>query len=119
MKRKGIHSPEHRELVALLFDLRRKRDLTQSEAAEALGRGQTYVSAVEVGRRGIDLLQIREFCAVYDTGFVEFAEQFEKRLKAATSKDRPPRLSPRKRAPAKKAAKPAAKPKKGKASKSR
>jgi transcriptional regulator with XRE-family HTH domain len=110
MKRKGIHSAEHRELVTLLFDLRRKRDLTQAQAAKALGRRQTYVSAVEVGRRGIDLLQVREFCAVYDTGFVEFAEQFEKRLKASASKDRPPRLSTRKRATAKKTAK----PKKGK-----
>jgi transcriptional regulator with XRE-family HTH domain len=110
MKRKGIHSPEHRELATLLFDLRRKEDLTQAEAAKALGRPQTYVSAVEVGRRGIDLLQVREFCAVYDISFVNFAEQFEKRIKAATSQDRPPRLSPRKRTAAKK--KP--KPKKGK-----
>lgn len=105
MKRKGIHSAEHRELVTLLFDLRREIDLTQAEAAEALGRPQTYVSAVEVGRRGVDLVQVREFCAVYDVSFPKFAERYEKRLKAATSQERPPRLSTRKRTVAKKVSK--------------
>ncbi|GAB2577798.1 helix-turn-helix transcriptional regulator [Dyella jejuensis] len=97
MKRKSIHSLEHKELVTLLFDFRRQADMTQAEAAEALGRPQTYVSAVEVGRRGIDLVQVREFCAVYDVSFPKFAEHYEKRLKAATSQERPPRLSTRKR----------------------
>ena len=97
MKRKSIHSPEHRELITLLFDLRRQADLTQAEAAQALGRPQTYVSAVEVGRRGIDLLQVREFCAVYEVSFPDFAEHYEARLNSAISKERPPRLSTRKR----------------------
>lgn len=101
MKRKSIYSPEHQELVTLLFDLRRQADLTQAEAAEALGRPQTYVSAVEVGRRGIDVLQVREFCAVYDISFPEFAKHYEQRLKSAVSRNRPPRLSSRKRKPAK------------------
>lgn len=102
MKRKGIHSAEHRELVTLLFDLRRQADLTQAEAAEALGRPQTYVSAIEVGRRGVDLVQVREFCAVYEVSFPKFAERYEKRLKVAASQERPPRLSTRKRSGAKK-----------------
>lgn len=102
MKRKGIHSAEHRELVSLLSDYRRQTDMTQTEVAQALGRPQTYVSAIEVGRRGVDLLQIREFCAVYDVTFPDFAVHYEKRLKAATSQDRPPRLSSRKRGAAKK-----------------
>ena len=105
MKRKGIHSAEHRELVTLLFDLRRKADLTQAQAATALGRPQTYISALEVGRRGVDLLQIRELCAVYGVSFLQFAERYEKRLKAATSAERPPRLSTRKRTAAKKTSK--------------
>jgi transcriptional regulator with XRE-family HTH domain len=105
MKRKGIHSAEHRELVSLLFDFRRQADLTQTEAAQALGRPQTYISALEVGRRGVDLLQVRELCAIYDVSFPKFAELYEKRLKAAASKDRPPRLSSRKRSVAKKTSK--------------
>jgi transcriptional regulator with XRE-family HTH domain len=104
MKRKGIHSAEHRELVTLLFDYRRQADLTQAEVAKALGRPQTYISALEVGRRGVDLLQVRELCSVYDVTFTEFVEHYEQRLKLATSKTRPPRLSTRKQAAAKKAA---------------
>jgi transcriptional regulator with XRE-family HTH domain len=105
MKRKSIHSPEHRELVTQLIDYRKEADMTQTQAAKKLGQRQTYISAVEVGRRGIDLLQVRELCAVYGVSFPEFAEQFEKRMKASTSQQRPPRLSTRKRAASKKTAK--------------
>jgi transcriptional regulator with XRE-family HTH domain len=105
MKRKGIHSPEHRELVTQLSDYRHEHDMTQTEVAKALGRPQTYVSAIEVGRRGVDLLQVRELCAVYGVSFLEFAEQYEKRLKAATSQQRPPKLSARQRSASKKTAK--------------
>lgn len=119
MKRKSIHSPEHRELVTLLCDLRLQADLSQTEVAQALGRPQTYVSAVEVGRRGIDLLQVREFCSVYDISFPQFVERYEKRLKAATSETRPPRLSPRKRGTAKATSKSKGRAAKDKSSKSK
>jgi transcriptional regulator with XRE-family HTH domain len=107
MKRKTVHSPEHLELITLLFDLRRRADLTQVEAAAALGRPQTYVSAVEVGRRNLDLVQVREFCEIYGVTFPRFAVQFEQRLKALESHRRPPRLT--RKAPSKPAAKAAAK----------
>jgi len=106
MKRKGIHSAEHKELVNLLFDMRRAADMTQAEVADALGRPQTYVSAVEVGRRGVDVVQVREFCAVYDVSFSDFAVNYEKRLKSSASKERAPRLSTRKRGASKKTARP-------------
>lgn len=111
MKRKTVHSPEHLELTTLLFDLRRRANLTQTEAAAALGRPQTYISAVEVGRRNLDLVQVREFCVLYGVTFPRFAVLFEQRLKAMESHRRPPRLtrkSPEK-APAKPVAKKAAK----------
>jgi transcriptional regulator with XRE-family HTH domain len=109
MKRKGIHSAEHKELVTLLSDMRHNVDMTQAEVAKALGRPQTYVSAVEVGRRGVDLLQVREFCAVYEVSFLDFVMSYEKRLKASTSRERPPRLSSRRRTASKKVAKSIAK----------
>ena len=91
MKRATVHGPEHRELVLLLHDLRLKAGLSQVEAAAALNRPQTYVSAVEVGRRGVDLVQIREFCRLYGLTFPEFAVLFEDRLAAGESSRRPPR----------------------------
>ena len=93
MKRATVHTPEHEELVLLLHDLRLEAGLTQAEAAEALGRPQTYVSAVEVGRRGVDLVQIREFCLVYGITFPKFAKRYEDYLTQRQSRKRPPRLA--------------------------
>lgn len=91
MKRATVHTPEHEELVLLLHDLRLEAGLTQAEAAAALGRPQTYVSAVEVGRRGVDLVQIREFCGIYGLAFPVFAQRYEDYLSRRESKRRPPR----------------------------
>lgn len=91
MKRTSIHSPEHAELVLLLKDLRLRSGLSQAEVAEALDRPQTYVSAIEVGQRGIDLLQVREMCGLYGLAFPKFAELFEARLNSQESAKRPPR----------------------------
>lgn len=91
MKRASIYAPEHKELVTLLHDLRLEAGLSQAEVAVALDRPQTYVSAVEVGRRGVDLIQVREFCTLYGVAFPKFAVLFEERLAAQESKRRPPR----------------------------
>jgi cyanate lyase len=82
---------QHAELVLLLKDLRLKADLSQAEVAETLGRPQTYVSAIEVGQRGVDLLQVRELCQLYRVDFPEFAKLFDARLKSRESERRPPR----------------------------
>jgi transcriptional regulator with XRE-family HTH domain len=95
VKRATVHTPEHEELVLLLHDLRLKSGLTQAEAAAALERPQTYVSAVEVGRRGIDLVQVREFCRIYGVTFPTFATLYESYLDRRESQKRPPRLTRR------------------------
>ena len=89
MKRASLYSPEHAALVELLRDLRLENGLSQTEAANALDRPQTYVSAVEVGQRGIDLLQVREMCLLYGTTLPKFVIEFEERIKGRPY--RPPR----------------------------
>ena len=91
MKRDSLYSDEHRELFTLLRDMRLEAGLSQAAVAEKLGRPQTYVSAVEIGDRGVDLIQVREFCAIYEVSFVVFAKRFEERIQAKESKRRPPR----------------------------
>lgn len=91
MKRTSIHSHEHAILVALLKDLRLEAGLSQAQVAAHLKRPQTYVSAVEVGDRGLDLLQVRELAALYGVSFPVFAQAFEERVKA------PPYRPPRRR----------------------
>ena len=89
MKRASLYSPEHAALVELLRDLRLENGLSQTEVASALSRPQTYLSAVEVGQRGVDLLQVRELCAVYGTTLPKFAVELERRIQGRPY--RPPR----------------------------
>lgn len=92
MKRGSRHSPEHAELAVLLRDLRLEAGLSQAEVAERLGdRPQSYVSAVEVGQRGIDLVQVRELIQLYGVDLVAFAQRFEERMQTRESERRPPR----------------------------
>ena len=91
MKRGSLYTDEHTELVTLLRDLRLESGLSQAEVVEVLKRPQTYLSAVEIGDRGIDLVQVRELCAIYGVSFPDFAIRFEERLAAKESKRRPPR----------------------------
>lgn len=92
MKRASRHSPEHAELALLLKDMRLEAGLSQAEVGEQLGhRPQSYVSAVEVGQRGIDLIQVMELTALYGVPLVEFARRFQERLSNRETQRRPPR----------------------------
>ena len=82
MKRTSLHTPEYAALVALLRDLRLEAGLSQAEAAEKVDRPQTWLSALEVGGRGLDILHVRELVAVYGFDFVAFAVRLEERIKA-------------------------------------
>ena len=105
MKRTSIHTPEYAALVALLRDLRLEAGLSQAEAAVKVDRPQTWLSALEVGGRGLDILHVRELVAVYGLDFPDFAERLEATIKAQPY--RPPR---RRRADAKSPAVPTAAP---------
>ena len=91
MKRDSLYTTEHAELVVLLKDLRLEAGLSQAQVVEVLGRPQTYLSAVEIGDRGIDLIQVMELCRIYGVPFLDFARRFEERLKHQEAKRRPPR----------------------------
>lgn len=95
MKRTSLHTPEYTAVVALLRDLRLESGLSQAEAAAKVDRPQTWLSALEVGGRGLDLVQVRELAAVYGLDFPAFARRLEERLK-----DRPYRPPRRRRADA-------------------
>lgn len=89
MKRTSLHTPEYAAVVALLRDLRLEAGLSQAEAAEKVDRPQTWLSALEVGGRGLDLVHVRELAAVYGVDFPTFASRLEERLKEQPY--RPPR----------------------------
>ncbi|NID05893.1 helix-turn-helix transcriptional regulator [Luteibacter jiangsuensis] len=56
---------------------------SRAQVAEALDRPQTYVSDIEKNRRGVDMLQVMEFCDVFEVPFDEFAKETIKRIRKA------------------------------------
>ena len=57
--------PAYRWMLARLREAREQRGLTQSEAARALRRHQSYVSKCELGERRIDPIDLQEFAELY------------------------------------------------------
>lgn len=54
---KTIFGGDHRHLVELIVEARKKAGLTQTELADRLGRDQTFVSIIERGQRRVDVLE--------------------------------------------------------------
>ena len=74
---KSIHKAEYKELRRLLREMRDQAKLNQTDLAALLGRGQSYISAVERGTRRLDLLQLREYCLACRQDLVGFVQRFE------------------------------------------
>jgi transcriptional regulator with XRE-family HTH domain len=80
---KAIYRKEHQVLIKLLRTTREKANLTQSECSAALGRPQSFISDVEKGSRRLDLVQLRDLCAVLGYALPEFVNEYEKALALA------------------------------------
>jgi transcriptional regulator with XRE-family HTH domain len=58
----SLYHTEYEALRALLRDMRIKAKLTQTQMADALGVGQSYVSKVERGENFVDVLLFSRWC---------------------------------------------------------
>lgn len=74
---KTIHREEYTRLLALLRQTREAAGLRQVDVATRLGVAQSYVSKVESGERRLDILELRDYCAVLDVTLSEFLRAFE------------------------------------------
>lgn len=54
---KTVFGGEHRHLVEVLVEARRKAGLTQAELAARVGKDQTFISIIERGQRRVDVLE--------------------------------------------------------------
>lgn len=80
---KAIYRREHQVLIKLLRTIRENADQTQSECSTALGRPQSFMSDVEKGSRRLDLIQLRDLCAVLGYSLPQFVNEYEEALAAS------------------------------------
>ena len=68
------------EKEALRKLLRHQRDeagLRQIDLAKKLGKPQSYISKYESGERNLDILEIKEICAVFEITLSDFSRKLE------------------------------------------
>ena len=67
-------------LRKLLREQRVACGLTQAELAARLGKPQSFVSKNESGDRGLDFVEVRDYCTGCGLTLVRFVEMFEQAL---------------------------------------
>jgi transcriptional regulator with XRE-family HTH domain len=61
-----LYDQRYEVLRQVLQDIRHRANLTQTQLAERLGRGQSYVSKIERGERYLDVLEFILWCEACD-----------------------------------------------------
>ena len=80
MPRKAADTQDARDaaryarLLGLLRQARKEAAMTQVEAAQALGKPQSYISKCEAGERRIDVVELERFAKVYGKPLAFFLE---------------------------------------------
>ena len=77
---KTIHRTEYRTLLKLLKEHRVRAGITQTDVSTALERSQSFMSDVERGIRRLDLVELKDICAVLKIGLGRFVHEFEQAL---------------------------------------
>ena len=62
---KSIHSSEYKTVIKELCEAREAAGLTQTEAAEKLGKPQSYISKIERGERRIDVIELSAIAKLF------------------------------------------------------
>ena len=78
--------PWEQQRILLRKLLRKQREacgLTQVQLAARLGKPQSFVSKIESGDRGLDFVEVRDYCQGCGLPFASLVEQFELALSQA------------------------------------
>lgn len=70
---KLVWAREYEAFRKKLVAAREAADLTQREAAERIGRSQSFVAQCERGQRRVDIVELKEFCRIYRKPLTFFA----------------------------------------------
>jgi transcriptional regulator with XRE-family HTH domain len=77
---KGHAVSAEEQLQWLLRQMRTEAGLTQTEIAQRLGQPQSFVSKYESGERRLDVLELRQVCAVVGLSLADFVRRLEQTL---------------------------------------
>jgi transcriptional regulator with XRE-family HTH domain len=77
---KGQAVSAEEQLQLLLRQMRTEAGLTQTEIAQRLGQPQSFVSKYESGERRLDVLELRQVCAVVGVSLADFVRRLERAL---------------------------------------
>jgi transcriptional regulator with XRE-family HTH domain len=78
--KKSVHTPQQRQLQALLREIREEAGLTQRDLAERLGVPQSRVSDYERGESLPDILVLRQYLDVQEVSLPSFVARLEMKL---------------------------------------
>lgn len=68
---KTQHTRQYERLLKALRHARKEAGLTQLDVAERLGTYASYVSKCESGERRIDVVELVEFCRLYNIKVID------------------------------------------------
>ncbi len=78
--KKSVHTPQQRQLQALLREIREQAGLSQRELSARLGVPQSRVSDYERGESLPDILVLRQYLDAQDVSLPSFVARLERLL---------------------------------------
>lgn len=73
--RKSRFSKHYETLLRTLKQVRRDQGLTQTDVARRFGAHASFVSKCESGERRIDVVELAEFCRIYQMTLHDFLKR--------------------------------------------
>ena len=77
---KSIYRKEYIILIEVVRDARIAAGLTQTQISEKLGRSQSFIIDVELGKRRLDIVELRDIADLCGTSLAKLVARFERRL---------------------------------------
>ena len=72
---RSVHSSRYRRFLRRLKAARLEAGLTQTTAAKALRRPQSFVSKCEAGERRVDVIELQDFANLYGKALTYFVTE--------------------------------------------
>lgn len=82
---KTIFGGDHRHLVEVLVQARKKSGLTQAQLADRVQKDQTFISIIERGQRRVDILEFVALARAMEADPARLFAEVLKRLPAKPS----------------------------------